>query len=63
MLSIKNPVDSKTFDSRFITTKKGFENHGYGLKSVYKLVKQVDGIIEKKVTDNYVEFDVPLWNK
>ena len=47
-------------NNKFITTKKDNQNHGFGLKSIDKIVKKYNGDIKISTNNNIFEINIIL---
>ena len=62
LISMKNPIEWKVDmeGTRFVSTKKDKNSHGYGTKNMIKVVKQYKGNIDFLITDNMFSVDIVL---
>ena len=61
-IAIQNPIEWKINmrDSRFVTSKKDKEMHGYGTKNILKVVKQNSGKIDFLVSEDCFRVEMVL---
>lgn len=61
-IGIQNPIEWKIRmeGSRFATSKREKETHGYGTKNIIKVVKQYNGTIDFLVTDRMFRVEIVL---
>lgn len=63
-ISIKNSIASKPIIEKgeFITSKDDKHIHGFGLKSVNRIVKKYEGIISYKIEEKIFEMDISFFD-
>ena len=64
-VSIENPIEWKIEmkDSKFVTSKRNKDAHGFGTKNILKVVKQYNGTIDYLVTDHRFRVEIVLPEK
>ena len=62
LIYIYNSYDGNVLveNNKFITTKKDNQNHGFGLKSIDKIVKKYNGDIKISTNNNIFEINIIL---
>lgn len=58
-IRVKNDNDSKNFSKELIT-KKDKENHGFGLKSIKRIIDQYQGTYSIENNEEYYEIKITL---
>ena len=56
-IKISNPVLIDEVDTS-VTSKQDKRNHGFGMKSIYKIIDKYDGSLEKQVRDGVFLIDI-----
>lgn len=56
-IKISNPVLTDEVDTS-VTSKQDKRNHGFGMKSIYKIIDKYDGSLEKQVHDEVFLIDI-----
>lgn len=52
--------DIKAHEGDFVTTKKDIKNHGYGIKSIKKVIEKYDGVLTINTDDNWFKVNILL---
>ncbi|KEO77113.1 ATP-binding protein [Paenibacillus polymyxa] len=61
-LEVSNSYNPKFLNSSLVTKKKDRRNHGFGLKSVRKIVKENSGIIDIRIEEHKFYVNIVLWD-
>lgn len=56
-IKISNPVLTDEVDTS-VTSKQDKRNHGFGMKSIYKIIDKYDGSLEKQIHDGVFLIDI-----